>query len=442
MTDRPESQIWTPDRHAVRVGVALSVALVYLTLRLRGVGLFTLVGDVTMLLTYPAAVLLGGVAVLWLLSRRPLRLYLQTTRFYVIAVAFTVWIALGGVGGPDPLRSLTLVGIHGMALLLLLGVSTFVRDRATLALCNRFVYGVGALLAVVGLAWYLAVLAPWIPAAEPFGVDADNWAVIYMETNGSLLRYTGFVGDPNFYPYYASLSPFCGLVPANYRNTLNIVGLGALQVTILLAMSRTFFGTTAAAIAAVAVLYAFARTERVGDDARLRFFALLSGLSLSALAAVAARYPAAAAEWVNRRLFGALLRDKRFTETWPTLLDGIVAQPILGHGSRSVETMLGQTAHSAIFGLWYDFGLVGLLLWLALWTYTTRATLAVSLRSTRLALPWLLALLVSMGMNVMNSFQYDLFLWLLFGVAVAPGLLTDTSDQPTDGADARAPSGR
>lgn len=431
-----------PDAQAVPTTlIVVGVAVAYLTLAFRGLTQFHLIGRVSILLTYPVAIAFGLSAVAWILSSGLVRVTRPTLRTYGLAVALTLWIALRGIGGPDPVGSFTLFGIQGMGLMFLLGLTTFVRTRETLLRCTQAVYSIGAVLAAVGLGLYVAVMAPWIPLNEVITVEADNWSIIFMQTNNFIYRYTGFVGDPNFYPFYTSVAFFAGLVSVDYRRPLNMLGLTAIFLTMFLSLSRTFYVSAVGSVVVVVALLAF-KAKR-GKLFRLitRAGSLVTAVCFGLLAFVVARFPTESREWITRRLFGALFNDKRFTETWPRLLEGIFVEPLIGHGARSTETLLGQTAHSAFFGLSYDFGLVGFALWLALFGYGTRVVLGATLNDERLALPWLMGLLISFGMNVMNSFQYDLMLWLLLGIATAPAIVcgTGVTETNTDAQDQSDP---
>lgn len=410
------------------------VALVYLTLRLRGATQFSF-GGISFLLTYPVAVAFGVAAICAILARGRLQVPRPTLFVYVVAAMFTLWIAVRGFSGPLPTKSFTLVGIQGMGMMLLLGLTTLVRDRKTLTLSTRYVYYVGALLSVAGLILYAGVLIPWLPIGRILGNEADNWAVIFMETNSFIYRYTGFVGDPNFYPFYAVVALCCGLVSVDYRRPRHLVTLGLIQVTILLSMSRTAYVSLLVSAVVVGVLAVAERDETRSDLLDPARIGGVVVVGVGVLGAVVARYPQTARAWVERRLFAALFDDKRFTKTWPHLLDGIVQRPLFGHGARSVEALLGQTAHSAFFGLLYDYGVVGLVLWFALFWYATRVALGSFLDGETLALPWIIGLIVSFGMNLMNSFQYDLMLWLLLGIAVSPALVANGDNTPKGGTD-------
>jgi choline dehydrogenase-like flavoprotein len=65
-----------------------------------------------------------------------------------------------------------------------------------------------------------------------------------MPSNVFLYRFTGFTGDPNFYPLYACLALFCGLASVDVSRPVHLAGIavlaaGGVEIPRLLLLSRS-----------------------------------------------------------------------------------------------------------------------------------------------------------------------------------------------------------
>lgn len=165
-----------------------------------------------------------------------------------ILCLFILWVALGALRSPQPTRAFTLVGIVSMGAIIFVGLSLGVRDRKTLHRLNKWIYGVGALLATIGIAGYFAVVFGWVSVSNGF----DNYVLFAMPAHGILYRYTGFVGAPNLYPLYATPSFVAGIVAVRGWRRIGLLPLG---LSILLAMSRTFFIVITVAIGVSLIMF-------------------------------------------------------------------------------------------------------------------------------------------------------------------------------------------
>lgn len=109
----------------------------------------------------------------------------------------------------------------------------------------------------------------------------------------------------------------------------------------------------------------------------------------------------------------SLLQDRRFAN-WAGILRDYWSNPIIGHGSRGVETLNGGTAHSSYVGLLYDHGAVGLSMWVGLIGLTFKRL--IQFRRNMALPPWMLVLIVFSVVAVFHSIQYDPFLWFVAGI--------------------------
>lgn len=398
------------------------LAGLYFAFQTRGLTITHIGGGITVTGGYFVVLLIAVFGALTLGVQEPL-LGRRGTIGFILASSFLLLITFQIVRSPQPLRGWTLVGIQGMGLVIYLVAAAAINTSKQLRELNLAVYIIGSMLATVTLAGYVYIVLD--PVAVFGAGDAsgfENWQLIAMPANAILYRFTGFVGDPHFYVWYATPALIAGIVSVRGWRRVGVIPLSA---GLLLSMSRTWFVIFPASVVFVYLVASLSgQANRLANVVSTAFgvFAGIAGLIVGV--AVALR-PASTWAWIQRRLFATALDDPRFVERWPILISRISEMPLLGYGSRSVEATLGVTAHSAYLGLLHDFGILGLMLWVSLLFLGLRATAQSLVDGQPEATPWIFAILLTFGMNLMLSFQYDLFVWMTIGVSLSNAMTDD-----------------
>lgn len=400
------------------------LAGLYLALQTRGLSITDVGGGITITGGYLIVALLAVYGALTLGQQETL-LEGRGSFGFILAFSLLVLLVFQTARSPQPVRGFTLVGIQGMGLITFLIAAASINTRNQLRYLNVCVYVIGSIIAAITLAGYaLIVLFSSIDFTTWISSGFGNWQLVAMPANRILYRLTGFVGDPHFYVWYTTPALIAGIVSTNGWRRLGIVPLSA---AILLAMSRTWF-----VIFPASVLFVFLLASLSGRSNRLAKlvltpFGVFAGVTGFVVGIAFALQPVATSGWIKRRLFATVFNDRRFTEYWPELATRIIEKPLLGYGSRSVEFALGVTAHNGYLGLLHDFGAIGLLLWAGIVFLALRATAQAIVDGRSEALPWIFAVLLTFGMNFLLSFQYDLFVWLVTGIALSNAMNDGTS---------------
>lgn len=400
----------------------LLLAALYLALQTRGVTITEIGGGITITGGYFVVLLLAIYGVLTLGNQDTL-LGRRGTIGFTLTFAFLLLLTFQITRSPQPLRGWTLAGIHGMGLIVFLVAAASIKTNRQLRHLNLAIYFIASIIATVTLAGYAAIVLGGDNGAG-VGSGFDNWQLIAMPANAILYRFTGLVGDPHFYVWYATPALIAGVVSTRGWQRLGVIPLSA---ALLLSMSRTWFVIFPASVAFVYLVASLSGQSNRLASVVSGAFGVFAAITAIIVGGAVALRPAATVAWIQRRLFATALNDSRFVERWPLLISRINDAPLLGYGSRSVEATIGVTAHSAYLGLLHDFGILGLLLWVSVLFLALRATAQALVNGRSEATPWIFAVLMTFGMNLMLSFQFDLFVWLITGVSMSNAMTSDKS---------------
>lgn len=403
--------------------VVLLIGL-YLALQTRGLTITNLGGGVTITGGYLVVLLLAVYGVLTLGEQEPV-LGRRGSIGFIFVFSFLALLTFQIARSPQPLRGWTLVGIQGMGFVIYLVAAASINTREQLRQLNQGIYIIGSGIATLTLVAFAYIM---LDPASVFGAGAAtgfrNWQLIAMPANKILYRFTALVGDPHFYVWYSTPALIAGVVSVNGWRRLGVIPL---SIGLLLAMSRTWFIFFPASVVFVCLIASLSRRSGRVTSVVSTAFGLFVGIATFFLGIAIALRPGLTSAWIQRRLFATVFNDRRFTEYWPQLASRIADRPILGYGSRSVEATFDVTAHSGYLGLLHDFGVLGLVLWSGVLFLGLRATAGALVNGRSEAIPWIFAVLLTLGMNLMLSFQYDLFVWLTTGVALSNAMTDDTN---------------
>ncbi|MFN2195368.1 MAG: O-antigen ligase family protein [Anaerolineales bacterium] len=343
---------------------------------------FSLLSLLTHLSLLEAAllVLAGALAVYFVASRR----------LYMLVFLLALSAALVGTTLPVVDNIASLCRWLAILLLLLAGIlaSRVKISAGFLCFWGYVAIGILFLFWARNLSWQLqrGVLLMMVALALPLAYSAANFqalktaltavaaaAAIYAVLNfislpGSLdqaARYTGlFSRAPTFVIALGGLLPFAlwGAWQAESRLVRIACGLGVLLGIITLVFSGQRAGTLAGLVSLLPFILIFPQRKTLVWFALLLVllslltFVLLQQTSADKLSFLLSRYSLNA---------GLSYRDL----IWTDALSEIAKNPFLGRGIGASETVLSYSFHNAYLEVWYNTGLLGLLLFLAAQVY-------------------------------------------------------------------------
>ncbi|QIA26702.1 O-antigen ligase family protein [Thermaerobacter sp. PB12/4term] len=401
----------SPRRQIGNRMVVLAAALVFAALHVYGVGVLRLYG----FNIAPWDLSFFVILLLWLfcLARvRYVRLNAHVLVGLFFATLFTIWIGIEALRSPMPDRGFTLFLQQLRNVGIFLVVATLMSHEALLQL-NRVVFRVGFVIAAVALILFgnamvhrtviLATPSLWRPEPQ----------IGYLVDQGGVIRLIGLARDPNFYSLWMAPLLLAGLTLR--QSPEKWVGSLFMGLSIVFAMSRTFI-----LVFVISTIFLFFCTWKVSGRGGLRpyFSAILSSLIVICISgSLLARFADISVWDVIRRRYQLIFEAPRWI-VWERLLAYLPDNVLFGIGSRGVQVALGgMYSHNSYLDLIIETGVVGFAIWAALTLVVTVDAIRVA--SYALAIPWVHAWFIMLGMFFAFSLVYNPFYWIIAGIILS-----------------------
>jgi O-antigen ligase len=405
-------------------------------------------------LTLPRAI--GAITfvswLIWLVWRRE---RLSVPREMIPLSAFVAVVLLSLALQPNRLQSLLGTYMLSVGILLYLLVVTLPRRRRELLLIVGIVWSMGLVSATIGAVQYVA---PGFTVLQPTegGLDVGEGAVVDEESvaSGPIRRVTGGLGDPNQFAYtVVSVLPL-GIFWWKFAPARRFRALILLIVAIQLGGLALSFSRSAAVALAAAVLYLIWKRQ-------LRASVVLPLAAAAGLIAIVVLPP----EFKERMFSLEYLREGSTSYRKDVLADTVTIAKEnwlfgIGYGqlgpklyreprSPYVREVADQIdldspeihntgAHNLLLEVWVEYGLIGLLPYLAFLFVMIRDLNALS-RSPHatardLATAVMAGLIAFMVCGVFGHLKLLKVFWLLAGIAASLRYLRLEFEKPEDSA--------
>lgn len=388
--------------------------MLLLSLHLHSLWKLTVLGHIDVALADVATVLLAMAwfARYFLTGRIAVSRHFLTA--FVVAFLFALWIGFEALRSPQPVRGATLWMITCRDLAILWMIGTLLAEQRDLRLLNRLVFLLGVGLAMVSLVFYVgdlrdhsAILTDPSMATEAF--------------EAGVMRLEGFVGDPNFFALFLSVSFLCGLPAGTSRPVaFRWAGLFMIGVALLFSFSRGFLLSLVLSTSVLGVIGTL-RGNSLWRRYAAKVLLPLVAVGVGALVVPVPSVGVSPLKWLLARF--AVIWTRPSWPAWAKLLPMTLDHPIIGYGLRMGETVLGgHYSHNSYLDLLLETGIVGLCI------YSLFVILVIK-RGVRLSseaadvLPWFHACLLTLFMFFFFSILYNPFSWVVAGVILAQSSL-------------------
>jgi len=392
--------------HTVQVFVIL---VLFISFHMYGVGVIEFFG----LSIAPWDWTVLGLVFLWviLLPYRPLRIRRNFVPALILALFFTLLLAISAFRSPQPERALTMILLQLRNLVLLLFIGTWFSDVNMLGSLNRKLFWIGGIIASFAVLMYVSALTRYSEILS----NPSQWkpGIGYILDQGGVLRLIGFARDPNFYSLWVAPSFLAGLslTFSPLRLVMMIIIIG---ISLVLAMSRGF--ALAFSISTVILIVALLAIRRRSVYVKR----LVGAATISAIIAIALTSVIGYdfSSMLEKRI--ELISQSPRYAMWHQILGEMseTRNPLIGAGLRGAEEILkGAYSHNSYLDVLFETGLVGFLIWIFLISYTTMC--ALKRIKYQEWLPWIHSWFILLVMFVFFSLVYHPFTWLLIGILAA-----------------------
>lgn len=390
------------------------VLLLLLSLHLHSLWQLTILGHIDISLVDIVTILLAGVWFARYSFSKRARITRDFLVAFVLVLLFTIWLGFEAMRSPQPVRGLTmwLIMIRNLIILWIVGAS--LAKYQNISFLNKVIFLLGVGLAAVSLILYMGILQDYSAIlADP----SRRSGAFYELGERGILRLEGFAGDPNFFALFLSLSLLCGLtIKIRQWPTARWIGLLIIGSALLLSFSRGFLLSLILSIIGIGAIGILWRRLLWQRYIAMIFLPVIL-LSIIALAATLPYVKAAPAEWFLARF--EIIYKRPAWGYWEELFPMVFEHPIIGHGLRIGEEILGgQYTHNSYLDLLLATGIIGFGICLIFTTFVVKIGMVISLKTIDY-LPWFQIWLITLLMFFSFSLLYNPFPWIVAGVILS-----------------------
>lgn len=309
------------------------------------------------------------------------------------------WHLIEAFRTPDNYKALTLCLILIRDYFILFLISYLVKHKVDLYMMNDAILKITTVIVIV-----YDIIFIFLLKENPF---AQN-LLIYEVERGSLLRFEGLAGDPNFYAFLLILP--INILLFSYKGNWfkRSLILLVLFFSVLATVSRSGLLLV---IFQVLIYFIFSRNWKLLIYSSLSLSIILIPLLFVKLPTIDVSL------WeslYSMRERGNIYSDKTRTEINTELSGHVSEAPIIGLGLRSSMTILGRNAHNSWLEALVEMGLIGVVI-MFIFIYLV---LRIGLKKAKInkeALPWALMWINVFVFMFLFSYFYHPFLWFIAG---------------------------
>jgi len=273
-----------------------------------------------------------------------------------------------------------------------------------------YVYILGCVITALIISKYLHII---LFDLDSILMNESLWLTssgeVYEVLFGRYIAYQGYSGDPNAVGMSVAIILFFGMATNLKKHGLIVHFVNSILIlVIMISFSRGAIGSLFVTLFVVGFILGVARYKY--------YFILLVLCSLILL--FGSEYLGELGfEAINPINKFALSMDRRFGE-WAMLINEILEGPIIGHGLRYDENLLGKYAENSYLALMLNTGLVGLFLFNLLigLVYILAMIRSVVSGVVKEVIPWLAFSTYLMLTMMYSSIELKPILWITFMV--------------------------